>query len=91
MDSSWAIVSASGSVSNLIMTRSAPASSKRLTRSRSGSWPKTDIVMDFGSRPATSASSSMAALPFFTSSGVGYLGDDDSDEFYIRAQLQLLF
>ncbi|MFG0257154.1 MAG: porin [Phycisphaerales bacterium JB043] len=27
----------------------------------------------------------------FTNPGIGYLGDDDSDEFYIRAQLQLLF
>ncbi|MFG0258563.1 MAG: porin [Phycisphaerales bacterium JB043] len=39
----------------------------------------------------TTAGAGLGTNVMFTNPGIGYLGDDDSDEFYIRAQLQLLF
>ncbi|MHC4975486.1 MAG: porin [Planctomycetota bacterium] len=46
-----------------------------------------NFALDEGVTTGTTAGN----YTIFSSNGIGYVGDDDADEFYIRAQLQLLF
>ena len=56
-----------------------------------GHAAKITVDLNFALDEAAVTGASGGAHTVFTNPGIGYLGDDDSDELYIRAQLQLLF
>src|SRR2546428_3134026 len=61
-----------------MMTRVAPASRKRRTRSRSAGWPKAEMVIFAGSRPACFAIAPSLFRLVSTSAGVARFGSQPS-------------